>query len=88
MSIKRTDGIRAGIDTPCTAFDMSDICIECVLNSVEQRQGCFKAVEKSACNSTCNDRQAYCEAVQKVLEVLCSVCGKCGKDKVKNEGKI
>lgn len=83
MSAKRTDGIRAGIDTPCIAYDDLDItCKECVVNSVERRQGCFKAVQNKVGNLTCKGRCEGCEAVQKVLEVLCGVCGKCGKDRV------
>ena len=89
MGAQRIDGIRAGIDTPCAAYDDLDItCKECVLHSMEQHNSCFKTAERAVrasenkCSIRCRGNETgYCEAVQKVLEVLCGACEKkdCGK---------
>ena len=78
----------------CANFDEEDqICIMCHMGRVERQQSCFKAAERAVSkrvvsegNLTDRDGERYCDAVQKVLDVLCGVCGKCNeKGVLKND---
>lgn len=64
----------------CNAYTDDEVCNACCNNLVMEKQACYaKPSERAKKALNGRDGEQYCEAVQKVLDVLCGVCGKCNE---------